>query len=217
MNNVRDSIGWCDYTWNPVYGCLRNCAYCYASKMHYRFWKAYMEGKDVPEQYHVPFDTIQYFSNRLLEPGRKKEHSRIFMGSCTDIAFCELKFFFDIISVCIEIKRHTFMFLSKSFRIYTCLPEMPNNVMTGFTLTKSDNESETALYYLSGLKRPFLSIEPLLGEILPSKYYDKMELVIVGAMSGPNAVVPKKEWIDSVRKNIPSQKIFWKNNIKKCL
>lgn len=217
MNNVRDSIGWADYTWNPVYGCLRNCAYCYAEKMHYRFWKAHMEGKEVPEQYHVAFHNIQYFPKRLLEPESVKKPSRIFVGSSTDIEYCDLKFLLNIIDACKRNDRHTFMFLSKSFRIYTCLPEMSNNAMTGFTLTKSDNESETALYYLSGLKRPFLSIEPLLGEILPNKHYEKMETIIVGAMSGPNAAAPKKEWIDSVRKNIPSQKIFWKNNIKKYL
>jgi protein gp37 len=30
-------IEWCDMTWNPVWGCLNNCPYCYAQKIAKRF------------------------------------------------------------------------------------------------------------------------------------------------------------------------------------
>lgn len=35
MNKTK--IEWCDYTWNPVTGCLHNCEYCYARKIANRF------------------------------------------------------------------------------------------------------------------------------------------------------------------------------------
>lgn len=35
MNNTK--IEWCDSSWNPVTGCLNDCAYCYARKMATRF------------------------------------------------------------------------------------------------------------------------------------------------------------------------------------
>lgn len=35
MNKTR--IEWCDSSWNPVTGCLHNCAYCYARKIATRF------------------------------------------------------------------------------------------------------------------------------------------------------------------------------------
>ncbi len=35
MNKTR--IEWCDYTWNPLTGCLHGCPYCYARRMARRF------------------------------------------------------------------------------------------------------------------------------------------------------------------------------------
>ena len=55
----------------------------------------------------------------------------------------------------------------------------------------------------------FVSIEPLLGDF---KHDDLsgFDLIIVGAMTGPNAIVPKQEWI----KSIEHPNIFYKDNIK---
>lgn len=33
----KSKIDWCDFTWNPVTGCRRGCAYCYAKKQALRF------------------------------------------------------------------------------------------------------------------------------------------------------------------------------------
>lgn len=35
----KTKIDWCDYTWNPVTGCLHKCEYCYARKIASRFGK----------------------------------------------------------------------------------------------------------------------------------------------------------------------------------
>lgn len=35
MNKTK--IEWCDYTWNPVTGCLHECEYCYARRIARRF------------------------------------------------------------------------------------------------------------------------------------------------------------------------------------
>jgi len=32
-----NKIGWCDLTFNPVWGCLNHCEYCYARKIAKRF------------------------------------------------------------------------------------------------------------------------------------------------------------------------------------
>lgn len=34
---TKTKIDWCDSTWNPVTGCLRGCAYCYARRIAERF------------------------------------------------------------------------------------------------------------------------------------------------------------------------------------
>ena len=33
----KTSIDWCDFSWNPVTGCRRGCAYCYARALAHRF------------------------------------------------------------------------------------------------------------------------------------------------------------------------------------
>ena len=35
MNKTK--IEWCDYTWNPVTGCMHGCEYCYAADIAHRF------------------------------------------------------------------------------------------------------------------------------------------------------------------------------------
>ncbi|HPS31051.1 MAG TPA: DUF5131 family protein, partial [bacterium] len=35
----KTKIEWCDWTWNPVWGCLNNCPYCYARSIAKRFGK----------------------------------------------------------------------------------------------------------------------------------------------------------------------------------
>lgn len=37
---TKTKIDWCDSTWNPVAGCLHDCAYCYARKIAERFGRA---------------------------------------------------------------------------------------------------------------------------------------------------------------------------------
>jgi DNA repair photolyase len=38
MNPCKKTIGWADFTWNPVTGCMRDCKYCYARRIHNRFY-----------------------------------------------------------------------------------------------------------------------------------------------------------------------------------
>ena len=46
--------------------------------------------------------------------------------------------------------------------------------------------------------------------------YKAIDLVIVGAQTSPN-VKPQPEWIQSIRDNVPADKIYWKRNIQAYL
>lgn len=212
MNKTK--IEWCDYTWNPVVGCKRGCKFgtikvsCYAKKMNDRF-------KWIPD-----FTELKYYPERLYEPAKIKKPSKIFVGSMSDPCYWTSEWFYDITKVCEDNPQHTFMFLSKGSCPYWGR-YFPNNVILGVTLTCENYHVDNKIFtnYLSHHRRGFVSIEPLLGRLLFSKlaFSNSTEKVIVGAMTGPGAIKPKSEWIQSIKDNVPEKKIFWKNNIKRYL
>jgi protein gp37 len=205
MNNVKDSIGWADYTWNPVTGCGRGCGYCYARRIHERFNK-------------VAFSEIIYHPSRMDELGwlGKQESSTVFVGSMSDVEYWPVNTAQHILDEIRHYPKHTFMFLSKNPSSYARL-HFPSNAMQGLTLEKCETRVEhdkvALLVYYS--QRPFVSLEPLLGEVSSVADWQDVKMVIVGAMTGPGAIIPKQEWVDSVRANVPEEKIYWKKNILK--
>ena len=45
---AKTKIEWADEVWNPVWGCLNNCPYCYARSIAKRFGKTNGEQKFIP-------------------------------------------------------------------------------------------------------------------------------------------------------------------------
>lgn len=205
MNDVSKTIGWCDYTWNPVVGCKNGCPYCYARRIRKRF---------NPD---IPFEQITNYDERLNEPLKLKKPSKIFVGSMTDL-FADwmpkynVKYILEIVNQC---PQHTFQFLTKNPKGYASF-DFPENCWLGETIT----EWRDSLYGISPFNFSqniirFVSFEPLLGNIRISEKYP-YDWVIIGAMTGPGSqkYQPKKEWIDEIvkqadQKNIP---IYIKDN-----
>jgi len=206
MNDVKKSIGWCDYTLNPITGCKRGCHYCYARRIHERFSKS-------------PFLDIVFHPKRLREIEKLEGGEKVFVGSMSDIEYWPRNQTQKILDACRMAGGTTFMFLSKNPMSYIGI-DWPKNTMQGLTLTGAEPayQQRLSIFYQSLKDRPFLSLEPLLGYLdNGNSSMKKIELVIVGAMTGPGAVSPKSEWIQSIRDNVPAEKIFWKDNIKKYL
>lgn len=207
MNKTK--IEWADYTWNPVVGCKRGCSYCYAKKMNDRF-------KWIPD-----FAELKFYPERLDEPSKLKKPTKIFVGSMTDICYWDLLHAGSIVNICRENPQHTFMFLSKSHDAYDDY-DFPQNCKLGLTVTFKDPLDRFAVSNFKMFNentKKFISIEPLLGTIYKTSSYihPVIEKVIVGAMTGQGAIKPKPEWIQSIKDNIPEEKIFWKENIKPYL
>lgn len=202
----KTNIDWpgLGYTWNPVTGCKRGCSYCYARRIHERFNK-------------TPFSEIIFHPSRLYDDKQLKEPSTIFVGSMSDIDYWPADVTIKIIEACAKMHKHTFMFLSKNPMSYWDY-SWPPNTMQGLTmeLTQTQHCQEENIEQMCRYPRPFLSFEPLLG-YLQTPIPDKIELVIVGAMTGPGAKKPLPEWINNINVFVQSNKIHWKKNIREYL
>jgi protein gp37 len=201
----RTKIEWCDFTLNPITGCKRGCSYCYARRIHERFH---------PD---IPFSDIVFHENRLKEFEKFSGGEKVFVGSMSDIEYWEPAHTQIILNRCAMACGTTFMFLSKNPRSYLHF-KWPENTMQGLTVERIWHPLEGLnVAMVFDFPRPFLSIEPLLGNVYGNLKKSPFETVIVGAMTGPGAVKPKPEWIQSVKDNVPADKIFWKSNIRKYL
>lgn len=199
----KTKIDWpnLDYTWNPVTGCKRECEYCYARKIHKRFNK-------------TPFREIVYHHNRINEPAKIKNPSTIFVGSMSDIAFWDKEILEVVAKSCEILNRHTFMFLSKNTTPYYNI-WWPSNTMQGLTVEIPENDIfKHNINIMKNHPRPYLSIEPI-SSGLDYDLPEKIELVIVGAMTGcgKNNIIPKREWVDSIIQHVPKEKIWWKESM----
>jgi protein gp37 len=185
MNDISKSIGWAQKSWNPVVGCQYGCSYCYAKKMNDRF-------KFIPN-WEIPV----FFKERLNEPLLLKKPSVIFVGSMCDLFgdWVNIKWIDAVIEITKQCPQHTFMFLTKNPVGYNGF-SFPENCRIGLTITSGNQQKLLDFFYYSTGKR-FLSIEPLLGSF-EGIIFPGIDMVIIGAMTGKNAVIPKKEWIHAI-------------------
>jgi len=175
--------------------------------------------------HYIPdWNELWCFLSRLEEPYKIKKSSTIFVGSMSDICYWKDEWIFDVINVCCNNPQHTFLFLTKHPKIYISFT-FPSNCILGITITGDMQYANIehqkliqmdTVYFVSN-NDIFCSIEPLLGNIPKTKSYNKYKNVYVGAMTGPNAIKPEHEWIQSVIDNILKEKIYWKDNIRKYL
>jgi protein gp37 len=187
------------YTWNVVTGCLRRCPWCYARRIHERF-------ND------TPFNKMVFHPDRL-DDAMPKKPAFIFIGSMSDLEYWRREWTELILDEVKANPRHTFMFLSKNPIAYFGFA-WPQNTMQGLTITCTQTQHAQQEMFLEMQKypRPFLSLEPLLGELKIE--IAGFEKIIVGSMTGPGAIKPNQKWIDSVKLNVFGDKLFWKDSIE---
>lgn len=217
MNNVKESIGWADFTINPVKGlCPVDCkdnqgkSYCYARRMYKRFhWN--------PEIY--------------LETGSfvdlPKEPARIFVGSTMELfgPWIKPEWMSYIMDWVRDWPQHTFIFLSKQPQN---LPkEWQGNCWVGVSATDR-MQFLNGMWYLSAIQAPvkFVSLEPLLERMDFSQGVGEhlqnggISWVIIGCQTPYNPkTAPRKAWIDEIIQVAKTTGVpyFLKNNLRRVM
>jgi protein gp37 len=182
MNKTK--IEWCDYTWNPVTGCLHGCEYCYARRIAERFGRLddtsimmkyskdaelkeplyYQDNNDIMRISPYPYKFFPTFHRyRLDEPARKTKPSKIFVVSMGDLFgdWVPDKWIEEVFAACKKAPQHTYLFLTKNPSRYWQLHDkgiLPdkNNYWYGTTLTHGKDEHRVAnnLPAYTGLPKP---------------------------------------------------------------
>lgn len=212
-------------TFNPCWGCLNHCKYCYARRMAKWLAKStattegfYLlrNGLINQDEIKVILDVcnkierkIKSFEPIFLESKFSKEFpqkiQKIFVGSMSEIRFWKKEWLLKVFKKVEGYPQHIFQFLTKYPYIYHRL-EFPAKSWLGFTATTNKDLAngiphieKIRTYSLTGKYLYFISIEPVLEEINPLDILF-VDWVILGAETGnrKGKIIPKKEWIENI-------------------
>ena len=190
-------------TLNVVIGCKHRCFYCWAKRMNDRF-------------HYIPnWESPVFFWEKLDIPMRTRKPTTFFVGSMCDLFgdWISEDWIRQVIRLCEANPRHTFMFLTKNPHRYLQFT-FPMNVMLGVTITHYNLLARSAVNIMNTVKmqntRTFASLEPIFGPF-EGISFDNFDLVIVGAQTGPQSLIPVRAWVDSIK----HPNIWYKKNIIK--
>lgn len=203
----KSLIEWTDATWNPVTGCTKvspGCQNCYAERFAER-WRG-ISG----HSYEQGFD-LRLWPERLNMPLKWKTSCMIFVNSMSDLFHEDipLSYIKEVFKIMEQAWWHTFQIVTKrAKRLAEVALEIdwPSNVWIGVSV-----ETSAYIWRIDMLENipasiRFISIEPLLGH-LDSLPLNKIDWVIVGGESGPNARSVNPEWVRSIRDQCLAKKV----------
>lgn len=207
------TIEWTEATWNPVAGCTPvspGCHNCYAARLALRL-ATMPNGNGIKYRGtarrtkggRAVFTGRIFLSDTLSAPLRWRKPRTIFVNSMSDLFHERVpeSFIRAVFDVMVEAPQHQFQILTKRperVRELAGRLPWPRNVWMGTSV-------ELPRYYwrIRSLQRVpaavrFLSCEPLLGR-LPRLPLSRIDWVIVGGESGPQARPMVGDWVREIR------------------
>ena len=189
-------------TLNPITGCTPcspGCDNCYASELHNKRHKAYLEGKlQQCPQYSTPFEEVRFWPERIDQLKKWRSPRMVFVNSMSDlfhpnVPSCAIS---NLIYTADRTPQHIIVVLTKRPKRMSHW-ELAHNMWAGVTVcNQAELPKLDILREIPAAKR-FVSIEPLLegiGEI----NLDGIDWVIVGGESGVNARKCEPNWIRTI-------------------
>lgn len=236
---MKNKIGWCNLTFNPVWGCKNKCPYCYARKIaSFRYNQmADKEYQFLYWNYKLGLFCKGEFANRLrhfvptfIESNFAKKFpqktQKIFVGSMSEVAHWREEWVEKVLEKVKLYPQHIFQFLTRFPRVYLWY-KFPINCWLGITITDTKNYDYLE-YEKFKISNPdnlkFISFEPLLNEI--SINLENIDWVILGAETGnrKDKIFAKRHWIEKIlidcqKEDIPvyvkDSIIKWQPQLKK--
>lgn len=194
MASIKTGIEWTDRTWNPTTGCDKispGCTHCYAEALTKRFHTNFPNGF-----------TLTEYQERLNEPKRWRQPSRIFVNSMSDLFHKDvsLEFLKQVFEVMRETPHHIYQILTKRHeRLLELAPQLDwsDNIWMGVSVENQNYVHRVDFLRQVDAKVRFLSCEPLLGPLQLN--LTDIHWVIVGGESGPKHRPMQEEWVKDIQ------------------
>lgn len=217
----KTAIGWCDHTFNIVWGCVKvseECKNCYAQTWAERYgYKVFgpLAPRRVFGEKHWQ-EPLAWNAKAQKAQGRR----RVFCSSMADV--------YEDHPVVNELRPRLWGLIEQTpwldwlvltkrpENVLRMTPSYPNNLWIGTSvgLQKRVNERLPALVEVPAAIR-FLSCEPLLEAIDLSPWLDLIDWVITGAESGKGARPMQHDWVRALRNQCQYQHVplFYKQDV----
>lgn len=209
----RTQIDWCDYSWNPVWGCRNSCPYCYARKIAKR-WGKRVCGRT---------DFVPTWVESNFQKAFPRKPARIFVNSMSDCAFWEAKWWTRVLRKIQDYPQHTFLFLTKLPGVYLQRADpFSSRCWLGVTVESGLDLMRHLSFLGSSVMPPevktFISFEPLVGPVsLGVMQWWLVDWIIIGAETGnrKGRVEVKREWVtELVKIGTP---VFMKESLRELM
>ncbi len=203
FNETNDNIEWAAWSWNPVTGCLHNCAYCYARDIANRFYAQGFEPSFIPDRLTAPRNTKAPNLDAIEDPILRMAKRNVFVCSMADLfgKWVPTEWIDAVLQQAWNNPQWNFLFLTK-FPIRMAEFEFPPNTWIGTTVDTqyAVDRAERAFRKIraSGYQGvAWLSCEPMM-ERLTFSSLDMFDWVIIGGSSKSTQTPefrPPFEWI----------------------
>ena len=196
---TNSPIEWTNSTWNPVTGCTKispGCKHCYAERMAKRL-------KAMGQANYANGFALTLQPHMLELPLKWKTPQTIFVNSMSDLFHqsVPLEYIQRVFDVMNKARWHTFQMLTKRAerlaKLSTHLP-WTDHIWMGVSVESAEHCTRIDHLRACEAHTKFLSLEPLLGPV-PDLRLDRIDWVIVGGESGPNARPMRSEWVTDIR------------------
>ncbi len=180
----KGGIETCEFTWNPITGCLHGCEYCYLKRIGARL--------------NIDMMTPAYKPQLLNDLARRKKPALIFVGSSGDMfgEWVPDEQIQSVMDVVAENDRHAYQFLTKNPQRYKYIKTY-FYCWYGTTCDGTKRTIENINYLMLSLPRiatKFISFEPLLHEPPDDLDLTGISWIIIGANTNRGAKKPLDEW-----------------------
>jgi protein gp37 len=207
FNATNDNVEWARWTWNPITGCLHNCAYCYARDIANHIYKHLPDGERFspafyPERLAFPENTKAPDVSRIDDPVTAMGLRNVFTCSMADLfgKWVPTEWIEAVLAQIAANPQWTFLLLTK-FPIRMAEFRFPPNTWIGTTVDYqyAVDRAEKAFRKIraSGYEGvAWLSCEPMM-ERLTFSSLDMFDWLVMGGASQSSqtpAFAPPLEW-----------------------